>query len=89
MAGHDDLGGVDIPQLKLTNTTRLDSQLRGRARGGSLPIYFYLFLPEYMGWTVTDFARHSNGVGISLQPSFLRHFVATATVKGSISKLDG
>lgn len=58
MVSHDILGGVYIPRTKLTNTTRLASRLRGRARGWNLPIFSHLFstsisLNAKMGWEFT------------------------------------
>lgn len=58
MESHDDLGGVYIPRSKITNSTRLASRLRGRARGWNLPIFSHLFstsisLSTQMGWEFT------------------------------------
>lgn len=42
MVSHGDLGGVDIPQSKQRNTIHLANHLRGRARGRTLPIKYFL-----------------------------------------------
>lgn len=49
VTSHDNLGGVDIPWWKQTNTTRLASHLDGRARGGNLPICVTLFYLDTWG----------------------------------------
>lgn len=49
MASHGDLGGVDIPQSKLTNTINLANHLRGRARDRTLPIFSCVSPDTIMG----------------------------------------
>lgn len=65
-------GGRDGWHSKVEKTNKYHSpgqHLRGMARGGYLPVFVDHFLPVCTGWEFTDFTRHSNLVGIYLQPS--------------------
>lgn len=65
-------GGSDGWHSKVEKTNKYHSpgqHLRGMARGGYSPGFVDHFLPVCTGGEFTDFTRHSNLVGIYLQPS--------------------
>lgn len=77
---------VDISQSSKLNNHQLPGRSCSWKGQGSESLYILtLFLPGYMVWECTDFARPSNGIGIYLQHQLIEYHLELSLTTGTLT----